>query len=52
MTQLALAALIAAIVPPITLDRLTAMAARLHARLANPKRKRQQAVNYPHPRLS
>jgi hypothetical protein len=47
VTQVVLAAVIAAIVPPLTLDQLQQASARLHRRLANPKRKRKQAVNYP-----
>jgi hypothetical protein len=52
VTQLVLAALIEAIVPPITLIMLAKPSPRLHKRLANPKRKRRQAVNYPYGRLS
>ncbi len=52
VTQLVLAALIEAIVPPITLTMLNRASAKLHTRLANPKRKRKQAVNYPKGRLS
>jgi hypothetical protein len=52
VTQVILAALIEAIVPPITLAMLRKPSPQLHKRLANPKRKRRQAVNYPHGRLS
>ena len=52
VTQLALAALIEAIIPAITLVVLNKASAGLHKRLANPKRKRKQAVNYPIQRLS
>lgn len=52
MAQLVLGALIAAIIPPITLDMLKAASAKLHKRLANPRRKRKQAVNYPGKGLS
>jgi hypothetical protein len=47
VTQLVLAALIDAIVPPITLTMLNKASASLHKRLANPKRKRKQAVHDP-----
>jgi hypothetical protein len=50
--QLVLGALIAAIVPPITLRTLKAASAKRHKRLANPKRKRKPAVNYPKTALS
>jgi len=52
MTQLALAALIATIVPPITLRMLKNASERLHKRLANPRRKRKQAVCYPNRTVS
>jgi hypothetical protein len=52
VTQLVLAALIEAIVPPITLRMLNHASDRLHRRLANPRRKRKQAVNYPNQRVS
>jgi hypothetical protein len=51
VAQTVLAALIAAIVPSITLDMLKKASARLRNRLANPKRKRKQAVSYPSPVL-
>jgi hypothetical protein len=47
VTQLVLRALIEAIVPPVTLAMLKTAASKLHRCLANPKRKRKQAVNYP-----
>jgi hypothetical protein len=47
VTQVVLDALINAIIPPITLIMLRNPSHRLHRRLANPKRKRKQAVNYP-----
>jgi hypothetical protein len=47
VTQVVLAALIVAIVPPITLETLRQPSEQLHQRLANPRRKRRQAVNYP-----
>jgi hypothetical protein len=46
-TQLVLAALLAAILPPISIETLRQAPARLHKRLANSKRKRKQAVIYP-----
>jgi len=49
IAQMAFAALIAAIVPPITIAMLEQTSRRMHAQLANPKRKRKQAVNYPNP---
>jgi hypothetical protein len=52
VAQVILAALIEAIVPSITLTMLNQPSPRLHKRLANPKRKRRQAVNYPKGRLS
>ena len=52
VAQVVLAALIEAIVPPITLIMLERPSPLLHKRLANPKRKRKQAVNYPYGRLS
>ena len=50
--QVIFAALIEAIVPPITLNMLKHPSPQLHKRLANPKRKRRQAVNYPTKDLS
>src|SRR5271165_6307422 len=47
VAQLVLGALIEAIVPPITLTMLKQASAKLHTRLANHRRKRKQAVNYP-----
>ena len=52
VTQVVLAALIVAIVPPITLETLRQPSIQLHQRLANPRRTRQQAVNYPRRSLS
>jgi hypothetical protein len=52
VAQVVLDALIAAIVPPITIAMLQRSSQRLHTRLANPKRKRIPAVNYPLGRLS
>jgi len=52
VAQVVLAALIEAIVPPITLAMLERPSPNLHKRLANPRRKRRQAVNYPKQRLS
>jgi hypothetical protein len=52
VAQSVLAALIAAIVPPITLDMLKRPSACLHKRLANPRRQRRPAVNYPNRTLS
>jgi hypothetical protein len=52
VAQLVLAALIDAIVPPITLAMLEQLSPLLHKRLANPRRKRTQAVNYRGKRLS
>jgi hypothetical protein len=52
VTQLVLDAILLAVVPAITLAMLEHPSATLHKRLANPKRKRQQAVNYPYGRLS
>ena len=52
ITQVVLAAMIDAIVPPITLEALLNPSPALHRRLANPKRRRRQAVNYPCRRLS
>jgi hypothetical protein len=46
VAQVVLAALIEAIVPPITLGMLERPSPLLHKRLANPRRKRRQAVNY------
>jgi len=50
--QLTLAATLDAIVPPISIELLLREAPALHRRLANPKRKRRQAVNYPNRPLS
>jgi hypothetical protein len=52
VTQVVLDALIAAIVPPITIAMLRNPSPQLHQRLANPRRKRKPAVNYPRGRLS
>ncbi len=57
VAKIALDAIIAAVRPVITLAMLQlAMLQRASAkprkRLANPRRKRRQAVNYPHGRLS
>jgi hypothetical protein len=52
ITKVVLAALIAAIVPPITIGMLQRGSPTLHKRLANPRRKRKTAVNYPGARLS
>ena len=52
VTQLVLAAVMEAIVPPITLTMLKQASDRLHKCLANPRRKRKQAVNYPKRGLS
>jgi len=46
VTALVLHAILAAIGPAITLSRLLQPAPALHKRIANPKRKRNQAVNY------
>jgi hypothetical protein len=46
VAQVVLAALINAIVPPITLVMLERCSPILHKRLANPRRQRRQAVNY------
>ena len=46
VAQVVLAALIEAIVPPITLLMLEQPSTILHKRLANPRRQRTQAVNY------
>jgi hypothetical protein len=43
---MALQAILAAIVPAITLNMLRQPSAGLHRRMANPKRKRTQAVLY------
>jgi len=51
VTAVVLHALIAAIVPAITITMLERPECRLHKHLANPRRKRRQAVNYPHRRL-
>jgi multisubunit Na+/H+ antiporter MnhG subunit len=45
--QEALAVLVAAILPPITLHMLTNASAKMHARLANPKRRRMPAMAWP-----
>ena len=52
ITLVVLDAILLAVVPPITLAMLERTSVTLHKRLANPKRKRTQAVNYPHGRLS
>jgi hypothetical protein len=52
VAQVVLAALIEAIVPPITIAMLERSSALLHKRLASPGRKRKQAVNYPRRSLS
>ncbi|MGH8163562.1 MAG: hypothetical protein ACREP1_04425 [Rhodanobacteraceae bacterium] len=52
VTQVVLDAILAAVVPAITLAMLECASATLHKRLANPKRKRKQVVNYPYGRLS
>jgi hypothetical protein len=52
VTQIALAALIEAIVAPITIDMLRRPSRQFHKRLANPKRNRKQAVNYPQKQIS
>ena len=52
ITQVVLAALIDAIVPPITLEALLNPSPALHRRLTNPRRRRRQAVNYPCRKLS
>jgi hypothetical protein len=43
---MALRAILAAIVPAMTLNMLRRPSASLHRRMANPKRKRAQAVHY------
>ena len=52
LPQVVLDAILAAVVPAITLAMLECASATLHKRLANPKRKRKQVVNYPYGRLS
>lgn len=52
VAQVVLEALLAAIVPPISLAMLQRPSRGLHIRLANPRRTRRPAVNYPHGRLS
>ena len=52
VAQVVLAALIEAIVPPITLAMLERPSLHLHKRLANPRRKRSQAVKYGGSKLS
>jgi hypothetical protein len=52
ITELVRDAILQAVVPAITLAMLQRPTATLHKRLANPKRKRQQAVNYPFGQLS
>jgi hypothetical protein len=52
VAQVVLAVLIDAVVPPITLAMLGRLSPTLHKRLANPRRKRRQAVNYRGRRLS
>jgi hypothetical protein len=52
VTQVVLDAILQAVVPAITLVMLKHASATLHKRLANPRRKRKQAVNYPYGQLS
>jgi hypothetical protein len=52
ITKVVLAAILQAVVPVITLAMLEHASATLHKRLANPRRKRKPAVNYPYGRLS
>jgi hypothetical protein len=52
VTELVLEAILDAVMPAITLAMLEHPSATLHKRLANPRRKRRQAVNYPYGRLS
>jgi hypothetical protein len=52
ITRLVLAAILQAVLPVIDLAILKHPSATLHKRLANPRRKRKQAVNYPFGRLS
>jgi hypothetical protein len=52
VTQVVLDAILQAIVPAITLAMLQHASVTLHKRLANPRRKRSQAVNDPYGRLS
>jgi hypothetical protein len=47
VAQVVFEALIAAIRPSMTLAMLMQPSPRFHKRLANPKRKRRPAVNYP-----
>jgi hypothetical protein len=46
VTSVVLRAILAAIVPAITLSMLRQPSVRLHRCIANPKRKRRQAVHY------
>jgi hypothetical protein len=52
VTELVLEAILDTVMPAITLAMLEHPSATLHKRLANPRRKRRQAVNYPYGRLS
>jgi hypothetical protein len=52
ITGLVLDAILLAVVPAITLAMLQRPSPALQRRLANPKRKRRQAVNYPHQQLT
>jgi hypothetical protein len=52
ITQVALALLLVAIVGPISLKMFKQASPKTHLRLANPRRRRKQAVNYPTQRLS
>jgi hypothetical protein len=52
ITQVVFDAILLAVVPAITVAMLEHASPMLHKRLANPRRKRQQAVNYPFGRLS
>jgi hypothetical protein len=46
VTRLVLDAILLAITPAMTLTMLKQPSAALHKRIANPKRKRKQAVHY------
>jgi hypothetical protein len=46
VTGVVLRAILAAIIPAITLNMLRQPSAGLHRRMANPKRKRPQAIHY------
>jgi hypothetical protein len=52
IAQVGLDAILLAVMPPITLHMLARASPGLHKHLANRRRKRQQAVNYPFGRLS